>query len=41
MPRFAFFLQKKMKPIMDYTKELREGQQVDELRNETIQMFKE
>ena len=41
IPRFQFYLQVNVKPLFSYLKELKESQQVHELRNESINLVKE
>ena len=41
IPRFQFYIQLSIKPLFIYVKELKEAQQVHELRAETIEMVKE
>ena len=41
IPRFQFYLQLNIKPLFTYVKELREAQQVHELRDESIKLVKQ
>ena len=40
IPRFQFYLQLNIKPLVVYLKELKDGQSVPELRDETLGLFK-
>jgi len=40
IPRFQFYLQLNIKPLVVYLKELKDGQSVPELREETLGLIK-
>jgi len=41
IPRFQFYLQLNIKPLVVYLKELKDGQSVPELRDETLGLIKD
>jgi len=41
IPRFTFFLQLNLKPLVSYMKELKDGQSVAELRDESHNLVRE